>query len=143
MRYYKLVSRYTNGMTGETYLESFVKRRWGFTVKYAIDKWTYPIEPEHKLFVFKDTEWLDKRFSLPCQEVYECECEVENPIEVPTHIKHVPVFSNHFENFWDNIHDFQNGMIQYYMPIPRGTVWCDAVKLIVERPSNRLNNVIT
>ena len=134
MQYYKLVSRYTDGMTGETYLESFINQRWGFTVKYALNEWTYPIDPAHKLFVFKDTKWLDERCIQPCQEVYEC--EVVNPIEVPAHIKRIPVHTNHIENFWDNIDDFQDGMINYYMSIPRGTVWCDAVKLL-ERVSTK------
>lgn len=88
-----------------------------YKLNYEIDKWTYPVISDSKLFVFKEYEeayrYLEGLHLESCDRFAIYDCSVINPMKL------LKVCGSHCE-----------ATIGYYeFDLPTGTILCDAVMI--------------
>lgn len=98
-----------------------------YGIRYQIGKWAKPKLKGSKLFVFDSLkaieEWYPVINRVPWFRIYKC--EVKNPTACPKRISYCcprDIYSWWFYSPKDRCHTFT-------MNAPKGTIWCDAVKI--------------
>lgn len=111
--YYKVVSVNHNRMYSYIWHHEYA-------VEYIENEWVKP--NIGKLFAFNSFDSALHFYTADgdAEEQYEIwECEVENPIE-----------ANYISWLWANLESFWSGDKRNIVPAPKGTMNCDAIKLI-------------
>ncbi len=102
------------------------------SIEYRINKWTYPEIENSKLFIFKN---LQDAYNMAGFNTYKHKvflCEVKNP-----HLIQITSLPNTrdkymFQDFWNGVKNKIYKYFIYTISVPKGSYWCDKVKLISE-----------
>ena len=130
-KYYKIVSASFHSHLTLLYYSSTIINR--AQVSYHENLWTYAHINHSKLFIFDSLENARKLTQYRSNYAYIYEVEVKNP----SHIKLMcpcTSTSEEFAQFWKNRKNkkqvYTNIPVAYRASPPKGTMVCDALKLI-------------
>lgn len=125
---YKIVGSSNNtGSEENTYASGYVQEK-GVRVTYKIGKFTFPIIKGSKLFAFRTLQAAKDYAARSSygKHVFQAIAKKGKRRFTRGYVLYIDQYEQEFRSFWN-----RKGTHGWY-PVPKNTVFCDAIKLIEE-----------